>query len=192
MRKVMYPMTVSLDGFVEAADGQIDWGSPDAELHQHFNDREREIDVHLYGRRLYELMSAYWPTADQNPEEPTAQTAEYARIWMEKPKVVFSTTLKQVGWNSRLAVGNLAEEINRLKAEPGKYMSVGGPGLAGSLMRLGLIDEYWLYVRPILLGGGKRMFPPLEDRIQLRLLETRTFGGGVVMMRYGRDIESGK
>ncbi len=121
-------------------------------------------------------------------EDPSAPeyAVEYARIWKQKPKVVFSTTLEQVGWNSRLVRGNVLEEVSRLKAEPGNYMSVGGPGLASSLMQLGLIDEYWLYLRPIILGGGKRMFPPLQESVPLRLLETMRFGEEVVMMKYGR------
>ncbi len=188
MRKVMYTMTVSLDGFVESTEGKIDWTTPDAELHQHFNDREREIDLHLYGRRLYETM-AVWGTWEQTPSD-MPQTAEYAKIWLAKPKAVFSKTLQEVAWNSRLVRGDAAEEVRRLKNEPGKYMSVGGPGLAGSLMQQGLIDEYWLYVRPIVLGGGKRMFPELQNRIPLRLIETRNFAEGVVMMRY--EAESGK
>ena len=188
MRKVMYTMTVSLDGFVESADGNLDWTNPSEELHRYFNDRERMIDLHLYGRGLYELMAAAWPQMEQDPSAPEYMV-EYARIWKQKPKVVFSTKLEQVGWNSRLVRGNVLEEVSRLKAEPGNYMSVGGPGLASSLMQLGLIDEYWLYLRPIILGGGKRMFPPLQESVPLRLLETMRFGEEVVMMKYGKTGE---
>ncbi|HEX8991352.1 MAG TPA: dihydrofolate reductase family protein [Anaerolineales bacterium] len=186
MRKVIYPMTVSLDGFVESADGKLDWGDPSEKLHRYFNDRERMIDLHLYGRRLYELMAAFWPSVEEDPAAPD-YVVEYSRIWKQKPKIVFSTKLEQVGWNSRLVRGNVLEEVSRLKAEPGNYMSVGGPGLASSLMQLGLIDEYWLYVRPIILGAGKRMFPPLGERVPLRLLETRRFEEEVVLMRYGTE-----
>jgi dihydrofolate reductase len=175
-------MTVSLDGYVEAADGSIDWTAPDAELHQHFNDRESEIDLHLYGRRLYETMAVWGELNESSPI--SAQEKEYAVIWKEKPKVVFSTTLEQVNWNSRLVRGNVEAEVGRLKSEPGKYISVGGPGLAASLMCYGLIDEYWLYVRPIILGKGKRMFPELDEPLKLTLLETKNFSQGVVMMRY--------
>ncbi len=183
MRKVLYTMTVSLDGYVEDANGSLDWSGPDAALHQHFNDREREFDLHLYGRRLYETMKV-WETYAQDHPSATAVELEYAEIWNKKPHVVFSTTLKEVGRNSRLVQGNVREEVERLKREPGKYMAVGGPGLAASLMRLGLIDEYWVYVRPIILGGGKRMFPELKEPLKLRLMDTRTFSEGVVMMRY--------
>jgi dihydrofolate reductase len=111
---------------------------------------------------------------------------EYARTWKAKPRLVFSTTLQEVGWNSKLVRGNVAEEVAKLKAQPGNDMSVGGAGLAASFMQLDLIDEYWLYVYPILLGGGKPMFPDLPDRLNLRLLETRAFNRGAVLLRYER------
>jgi dihydrofolate reductase len=185
MRKVVYPMTVSLDGYVEDANGSIEWGSPSAELHQYFNDRESMFDMHVYGRRTYEIMKVWGDLSawgDQNPISPVEK--EYAAIWQPKPKVVFSTTLQEVGWNSRLVRGNVEEEMKRLKSESGQYISVGGPGLAASLMQYGLIDEYWLYVRPIVLGGGKRFFPDLKEPIKLKLLETREFPGEVLMLRY--------
>jgi dihydrofolate reductase len=183
MRKVIYAMSVSLDGLIEATDGDLGWSYPDEELHKHFNDQEAAIDTFLYGRRMYEGMVAYWPTADDNPSAPEYEI-EYARIWKSKPKIVFSTTLDRVEWNSRLVRGNIAEEVNRLKEQPGGNMSVGGAQLASTFMQLGLIDEYRLYVHPIVLGGGKPMFRPLRDRIHLNLVETRTFGSGVVLLRY--------
>jgi dihydrofolate reductase len=183
MRRVIYAMSVSVDGFVEAMNGDLSWSFPDEELHKHFNDRETFIDTYLYGRRLYENMAAYWPTADERPGAPTYEI-EYARIWKNKPKIVFSTTLDHVGWNSRLVKGNIADEVNKLKEQPGRDMSVGGATLAATFMRLGLIDEYGLYVHPIVLGGGKPMFARLHDKINLRLVETRTFGSGVVLLRY--------
>jgi dihydrofolate reductase len=183
MRNVIYAISVSLDGFIEATNGDLRWSYPDEELHKHFNDRESEIDIHLYGRGLYENMAAFWPTADENPSAPKVEI-EYARIWKDMKKIVFSKTLQQVGWNSQLVSGNIAEEVNRLKAQPGKDMSVGGAGIAAAFMHLGLIDEYWLYLHPIVLGGGKPMFPHLRDKINLQLVETRKFGCGVVLLRY--------
>jgi dihydrofolate reductase len=141
------------------------------------------IDTHLYGRRLYENMAAYWPTADEDPSAPEHELA-YARIWKSTPKIVFSKTIDQVRWNSRLVRGNIAGEVNHLKEQPGKDLSVGGAELAATFIKLGLIDEYWLYIHPIILGGGKPMFGQLNDRINLQLIETRTFGSGVVLLRY--------
>jgi len=189
MRKVIYAMSVSLDGFIEATNGDLRWADPDEELHKHFNDQETMIDIHFYGRRLYENMAAYWPTADENPSAPRVEI-EYARIWKDMKKIVFSKTLKKVDWNSQLVSENIAEEVNRLKAQPGRDMSVGGAGLASAFMQLGLIDEYCLYVYPVILGGGKPMFPQLRDRIGLKLVETRTFGSAVVLLRYAGIINS--
>jgi dihydrofolate reductase len=179
-------MSVSLDGFIEAMNGDIGWSDPDQELHQHFNDLESTIDIQLYGRRLYENMAAFWPTADQDPSAPEYEK-EYARIWRSKPKIVFSTTLRRVDWNARLVTGNIAGEVRQLKDQPGRDLAVAGAGIASSFMQLGLIDEYWLYVHPVILGGGKRMFGALQDKIGLQLLETRTFGRGVILLRYGRS-----
>ena len=133
-------------------------------------------------------MAAYWPTAGENPSAPKHEI-EYARIWKNKPKIVFSKTLNHVAWNSRLVRGNIADEVNKLKAQPGKDMSVGGAGLASTFMQLGLIDEYCLYVHPMILGSGKPMFRQLHDKINLQLVETRTFGSGVVLLRYQRADE---
>ena len=186
MRKVIFAMSASLDGFIEGPGGDLSWSNPEPDLHKHFNDMEKEIDLELYGRGLYETMAAFWPTADQDPSAPE-YIKEFARIWRAKPKVVFSTTLQEVGWNSRLARGNIAEEVAALKAQPGKYLSVAGAGLAASFMKLDLIDEYWLYLHPIVLGGGKPMFRHLPNQLDLRLLETRSFNRGVVLLRYERS-----
>ncbi len=185
MRKIIYALSVSLDGFIEGVDGDLSWSVPDDELHTHFNELEKEIDLNFYGRRLYEMMAAFWPTADEDPSAPGV-VVEYARIWKAMKKVVFSTTLKEVGWNSELFNGDIAAYVNKLKAQPGGDMSVGGAGLAASFMHLGLIDEYRLYVRPILLGGGKPMFPSLDESVRLQHVETHTFGSGVVLLRYQR------
>jgi dihydrofolate reductase len=189
MRRVIYSFSVSLDGFMEGPDHDIEWSSPDDELHTFYNDQAREIGTELYGRRLYELMAEYWPTADEDPSA-SQPVIEFARIWRDTPKVVFSKTLDKVDWNSRLASGTVAEEVARLKAEPGKDMAVGGANLASTFMRLGLIDEYRLLVFPVILGAGTPFFATLDDQINLRLVETRTFGSGVVLLRYER-VDSG-
>ena len=134
-------MSVSLDGFIESADGDISWADPDEELHKHFNEQESAIDIHLYGRRLYEMMSAYWPTADENPLAPEFEK-EYARLWRAMPKIVFSRTLNRVEWNATLVRDDIAGVVNHLKEQPGNDLSVSGAGLASSFMQLGLIDEY--------------------------------------------------
>ena len=155
----------------------------DEELHSVFNDEARQMSAFLYGRRMYELMTAYWPTAEAD-RAATPAMVEFARIWKDKPKIVFSTTLDRVDWKSRLVRDNAVEEVARLKAQ-GFEMDVGGPTTASTFIRAGLVDEYRLYVHPVILGGGTRFFPPLDERVGLKLLETRTFGSGVVYLRYG-------
>jgi dihydrofolate reductase len=184
MRKVIYSMSVSLDGFIAGPNGEIDWGAPDEELHRFHNQRTREIGAHLCGRRLYEVMT-YWETAEENPSAPQ-HVLEFARIWKQLPKIVFSKTLDTVEGNYRLVRGGVDEEVAKLKEEPGKDLAVGGAGLASSLIELGLVDEYRLFVIPVVLGAGTPYFPPLEQRIELELVETRTFGSRVVYVRYRR------
>ena len=184
MRKVTYSMGVSLDGFVAGPDGEIDWSAPDEELHRFHNQQTREIGAHLCGRGLYETM-VYWETADENPSA-TEYELEFARIWKDLPKIVFSKSLAKVEGNARLVRDGIAEEVAKLKEQPGKELAVGGAGLASSLAKLGLIDEYRLFVSPVVLGGGTPYFPALDDRINLELVETQTFGSRVVYMRYRR------
>ncbi|MFI9414701.1 dihydrofolate reductase family protein [Nocardia gamkensis] len=183
MRRLIYGFGVSLDGYINDRDGSIDWSDPDEELHQFHNDRYRQIEVSLHGRRLYELMAEYWPHL---PEDASPIEREFGRLWTEKPKVVFSRTLAEVHWNSTLVGENAVEEVRRLKAGGDGVMEVGGAGLAASLMPHGLIDEYQLFLSPVALGGGTPMFPSLDKRIRLRLAETRHFDT-VVMLRYLAD-----
>lgn len=183
MRKLIYSMTVSLDGYVAAPDGAIDWTVPDEELFLLHTQHIQETGVHLCGRRLYETM-VYWETAEESPL--VEEHVKFAQIWKALPKVVFSTTLQSVVGNTRLASDNVGEEVSRLKQQPGKDIAVGGAGLARACMELKLIDEWRLFVSPVLLGGGTPYFPTLDQRINLELVETKTFGSSVVYLRYKR------
>jgi len=182
MRKLIYSTSLSLDGYIDAAGGDPSWVFPDEELHRHFNDVEREIDTLLYGRRMYELMAAYWPTADQDPAAP-APIVEYARLWKPVLKIVFSSTLDTVEWNSRLVRGDPVAEVARLKGQTWRSMGVGGLVLASTLASAGLIDEYRFYYVPILLGSGKAAFSQIQNRVTLKPVETRTFSSGTVLLR---------
>jgi dihydrofolate reductase len=184
MRKLIYSMGVSLDGFIAGPQREIDWSAPDEELHRFHNQQTQEIGAQLCGRRLYEEM-VYWETADENPSA-AEYVLEFARIWKNLPKIVFSKTLEKVEGNARLARDGVAEEVAKLKEQPGKDLAVGGAGLASTCMKLGLIDECRLFVSPVVLGGGTPYFPPLDERIDLELVETRTFGSRVVYVRYRR------
>jgi dihydrofolate reductase len=175
-------MGVSLDGFIAGPDGEIDWSAPDEELHRFHNEQAREVGIELYGRRLYEAMKP-WETAEQRPSAPE-QALEFARIWKDTPKIVFSTTLEEVEDGYRLVREGAAEEVAKLKEEPGKDLAVGGAGLASTFIKAGLVDEYRLFVSPVVLGAGTPYFPALDERIDLELVETKTFGSRVIYARY--------
>ena len=179
---LIYSMGVSLDGYVAGPHGEIDWSVPDAQLHRFHNDQARELGAHLLGRRLYEVMS-YWETAGEDASLDEVEL-EFARIWQALPKVVFSTTLDHVEGNARLATEGVAAELAKLAADTD--VGVGGAGLAATCFELGLVDECRLFVSPVVLGGGTPFFPPLEQRLELELVETRTFASRVVFLRYRR------
>jgi dihydrofolate reductase len=179
MRKVLYGLNVSLDGYYEDIHGKIDFTVPDEELFRHFIELEKEVEVHLYGRKLYETM-CYWKE-DHNfgPAE-----LEYAKFWRQKPNVVFSKTLESVSSNDRLISDNLVEEVDKLKKGPGTYMAVGGGEIASAFIKLGLIDEYRVYLRPVVLGKGKPMFQSLAKNLALKLIDSKVFASGAVLLRY--------
>ena len=184
MHTVIYSMSVSLDGFIAGPGGDIGWTAPDEELMRFHVQQTREIGAHLCGRGLYEDMLP-WETPETRWSDPDA--LEFARIWKAIPKVVFSTTLDQVQGNARLAGDDVAGEVAKLKEASGEgVIGVGGAGLAATLIKLDLIDEYRLFVNPVVLGGGTPYFPPLDAAIELELLETRTFGSRVIYLRYRR------
>ena len=183
MRKLTYAMNVSLDGFIAAPGDDLGWSVPSDELFQFWSDRVGATGLALYGRRLWEAMSSHWPTAAQQPGVTPAHV-EFARRWLDMPKVVFSSTLRAVDWNTRLVTGDAVAEIARLKAEDGGPMDIGGATLAAAAMRAGLIDEYVLVTAPVLLGGGTPFFTALDGWVNLTLQETRTFPEGVLLTRY--------
>ncbi|MFB4301639.1 dihydrofolate reductase family protein [Actinomadura sp. NTSP31] len=183
MRSVTYSMSVSLDGYIVGPDGGFDWSAPDEEVFRFAIDEIRKVGVHLMGRRLYETMLA-WETADQDPSLDDSMR-EWTALWKPLPKVVFSTTLSAVQGNAQLASGGLAEEIERLRAEPDEGdIAIGGATLAAEAAAADLIDEYRARVYPVLVGGGVPFFPQRERRVDLELVETRTFVSKVVYLRY--------
>jgi dihydrofolate reductase len=183
MRSVTYSMGISLDGYIVGPDGNFDWSAPDGEVFRFWIDEVREVGVHLMGRRLYETM-LYWETADQDLSLDDAEL-EWTALWKPLPKVVFSTTLSAVEGNARLASDGLAEEIERLRTNEGEGdIAIGGATLAAEAAAFGLIDEYRVMVHPVLVGGGIPFFPQRERRVDLELVETRTFSSKFVYLRY--------
>jgi dihydrofolate reductase len=185
MRKIILMMSVSLDGFIEGPNRELDWHLVDDELHSHFNQQLSAMGAFLDGRVTYELMAGFWPTADTDPSS-TAPMVEFARIWREMPKIVFSRTLERAGWNTTVVRDVVVDEVMELKAQPGGDLALGGADLAAAFMRHDLIDEYRLYVHPVVIGRGKPLFQPSDVKIDLRLAEARPFRNGVVLLRYQR------
>jgi dihydrofolate reductase len=185
MRRVILWMTVSLDGFFERPNGELDWHVVDDELHTHVNRDLAAMGAFLHGRRMYELMASVWPTADTDPAS-TPPMREFAHIWRDMPKFVYSRTLERADWNTTIVRDVVPEEVTALKSQPGGDLVVGGAELAAAFLRHDLIDEFRLYVDPVLIGRGRRLFPEGDRTLDLRLVETRTFGNGVVMLRHER------
>ncbi len=181
MARIVYSMLTSLDGYIAGPDGTISLPIPQAELHQHFNDMMRQTAIALCGRRMYETMR-FW----DSPERETGATEverDFAHAWRETPKIVFSTTLREVGANARLAGADVIETVRSLKPEIDGMITVGGADLAASLARAGLIDEYRIYAQPVVLGGGKPYFQAGLS-MALKPLGTESLSQGVTLLRF--------
>ncbi|WP_034091450.1 dihydrofolate reductase family protein [Streptacidiphilus albus] len=190
MRKIVLSMSVSLDGYVEGPGREIDWHVIDDELHQYINDRLGAMGAFLCGRVTHQLMADYWPTADAEPGN-SGPTVEFAGIWRSTPKIVFSRTMDdRAEWNTTVMRRVDLDEITALKQQPGGDLALSGADLAASFRALGLVDEYRIYVHPVLIGRGKPLFAPTDAKADLRLVENRTFRSGVVMLHYRRAERS--
>ncbi len=185
MNKVILYSQVSLEGFFEGPKKELDWSMVDVELHTHINAELKVMGAFLSGRVAWELMAAFWPTADADPASPP-HVKEFATIWREMPKVVYSRTLTSAGWNTTIAREVVRGEIEELKRRARGDLIVGAGALGAAFMAQELIDEYRIYVHPIRLGEGNPLFPPSKTKVPLRLVETRSFGNGVVLLRYER------
>jgi dihydrofolate reductase len=175
MKRLIWQMMMSLDGFMEGPNGELDWHVTDGEFAEYVAAMPKEIDTFLFGRVTYQMMAAFWPTS-REPE---------AGMMNDLPKVVFSRTLKEVMWNnSRLVKGDIAEEIGRLKNGSGKDMALlGSSNLASTLLRLGLIDEIRMFLNPVVLGRGNPMFREV-DRMSLKLVKAQPMNSGNVLLHY--------
>ena len=189
MGKLIYSMNVSLDGFVETPDHGLDWTIVDDELHTWFNDQMRGMDASLYGRAAVRGHGRLLADRPSPIRRRPPVTVDFARIWNATPRIVFSNSLESVDFNSRLATGDVGEELAALRAEFDGDLEVGGPTLAAEFIKRGLVDEYRLVIHPVILGAGTPFFPRLDRPIGLRLIETRVFGSGVVYQGYAATRE---
>jgi dihydrofolate reductase len=182
MARLIYSAITSLDGYVADEDGEFDWAAPDEEVHSFVNDLERPVGTYLYGRRMYEVM-VYWEAADTVADQPPA-IQDFAEIWQAADKIVYSKTLEEVSSaRTRIERDFNIEAIRQLKASAERDLTVGGPDLAAQAIKAGLVDEYQLFLSPIMVGGGKQALPD-DVRVELELLEERRFGNGTVYLRY--------
>ena len=185
--QLIYLMNVSLDGYIETPEHRHGWTLVDDELHSWFNERMGALDAFIYGRRLWDVMAAHWPTGEDDPSA-TDVTREFARIWNALPKVVFSSSLERIEHDARLVRGgDVGEVLDGLRREFDGDIAVGGPNLAGQFVRRGLVDRFELVTHPVVLGAGTPFWPELERPLRLRLAETKTFGSGVQLVAYVRE-----
>jgi dihydrofolate reductase len=175
--------SISLDGYFAGPNGELDWHDITLEIHEYFNAYLAKAGAFLEGRVTWQLMADYWPTADEAPDA-TETEKEFAAIWREMPKVVYSRTLESAGWGTEIVREIVPADIEAMKAEPGGDLFIGGAEIVNEYRRHGLIDEYRLYVMPTVLGNGKPLFQPSDRPEKFSLIETKTFGNGVVMLRY--------
>jgi dihydrofolate reductase len=181
MGSLIYSGITSLDGYVSDEDGSFDWSVPDDEVHTFVNDLERPVGTYLYGRRMYEVMVA-WETMPLAGEPPFIR--DYAAVWRAADKIVYSRTLKAASSaRTRIEPEFDPDAVRRMKAAAGGDLGVGGPELAAEAIRAGLVDEYWLLVSPVVVGGGTKFLPD-DIHLDLDLLDERRFGNGVVHLRY--------
>ena len=182
MAKLIYSAIASLDGYVADEDGNFDWAVPDEEVHAFINDLDRPVGTYLYGRRMYETMVG-WET-DPTLADRSPLMRDFAEIWRAADKIVYSRTLERVtSARTRIERDFDPEAVRRTKAAAGRDLMVGGPDLAAHAIKAGLVDEWHLFVTPIVVGGGKRSLPD-DVRVNLELLEERRFEGGVVHLHY--------
>jgi dihydrofolate reductase len=185
MRKIVSFVHVSLDGFVASADGGLDWVSINEELFEYVGQRIRQADTALYGRVTYQMMEAYWPTAADKPN-PSRHDIEHSRWYKTATKIVLSKTLEEKNHsNTKIISSNLTGEITQLKQGMGsEILMFGSPSATHALMAENLIDEYWLFINPILLGQGIPLFKNIKDRTVLKLVKSKLFASGVVCLHY--------
>ena len=186
MRKIIVFDNVTLDGFMAGPNGELDWAIRDDEITQYTKDGQDSTDTFLFGRMTYEMMASFWPTPAAESMNPV-----YANLLNNAPKIVFSKTLEKAEWKNTRVVKELnKEEILKMKQQPGKNMMIFGSGtIVEQLSNLGLIDEYQLMVNPVILGKGKPFFKDIKDRINLKLVKTKTFNNGIVLLQYQPDKE---
>jgi dihydrofolate reductase len=188
MRKIIYWVHASIDGYIAGPNGEFDWPALGPELFGYSEAMNEQVDTLMYGRVVWDMMASYWPTADADPATTDDHVRAFAPFWRQTPKVVVSRTLDEADWGARVIGRNLADEIVDLKRRPGRdILLTGGAEVAASLTELGLLDDYRIVVHPVVLGGGPRLLLEPKDRIDMSLTDSRTFDSKTVLLRYERQ-----
>jgi dihydrofolate reductase len=183
MRKIIYWVHTSVDGFVDGPNGEFDWPTMGPELSAYSEGLDKRVDTLLFGRPVWQMMVGFWPKAEEISDDP--HTAAFAPFWRATPKIVFSRTFQGDAWTSRVISDNLGDEVTALKAQPGAdLLLTGGATVAAALTELGLIDEYHVAVHPVVLGGGRRLFGAPERRLNLRTVDSQLLDGKVAVTHY--------
>jgi dihydrofolate reductase len=183
MRKIIYWVHTSVDGFVDGPNGEFDWPVMGPELSAYSDALDRRVDTLLFGRPVWQMMVGFWPNADEMSQDP--HTVAFAPFWRATPKIVFSRSYPGDEWTDRVIRGDLLDEVGALKAQPGAdLLLTGGSNLAAALTDLGLVDEYHIAVHPVVLGGGRKLFAEPKQRLNLRAADSRLLDGQVVVTSY--------
>jgi dihydrofolate reductase len=183
MRKIIYWVHTSVDGFIDGPNGEFDWPTMGPELSAYSESLDERVDTLLFGRPVWEMMVGFWPEAEKMSQDP--HTLAFAPFWRATPKIVFSRDYAGDEWTSRVIRDNLGAEVTEIKAQPGAdLLLTGGANLAGALTELGLIDEYHIAVHPVVLGGGRKLFTEPKQRLNLHTEQSRVLDGQVVVTSY--------
>lgn len=185
MKKIISFMHISLDGFVAGLNGEMDWIKVDEEIFDYVGKRISQGDTALYGKNTYQMMESYWPTAGDKPTA-TKHDIEHSKWYKKVQKIVLSKSIKDLDLSNTIIINdNLSDKINEIKQQEGEDILIfGSPTATHSLMKENLIDGYWLFVNPIILGKGIPLFSDIKDKIKLKLLNTKTFNSGVTELNY--------
>ena len=191
MRKIIFSINTSLDGYFERPSHELDWSIADAELHDYYSDLLQNADLLIFGRVTYQLMESYWPTAPSDPNN-TPSEIRFANTINPKPKIVYSKTIRQVGWNTRLLNTFNPQEIREMKSQPGNYILISGAALARVFFSHGLVDEYMPMIHPVAIGSGTAVFDGMTSLPRLETLGSQRLASGAVAIRYSVQKDGGR
>ncbi|MGE5123935.1 MAG: dihydrofolate reductase family protein [Acidobacteriaceae bacterium] len=191
MRKIILSIPITLDGYIEGPHRELDWVNADDDLHDYFTQQLKNTDLLLFGRVAYELLASYWPNATSDPNLPRGMV-DFANTINPLPKIVFSRTLEDAGWNTSIRRSIIPAEIVEMKNQPGKDIGLsGGASIAQAFLHHALVDEIRLMVQPVAIGNGKSLFGGLGDSLKLELLSQQAFESGAVALCYRPDGKLG-